>query len=69
MTEERSPRHAQDRLVPATAFAYVDCDVPPDMRLDEWRRAQNRARRAAKTDARRDRRKARIANLCRRSQR
>jgi hypothetical protein len=63
MTDKRSPSQAQDRLVPATAFTYVDCDVPPGMRLDEWRRARNRARRTAKTDARHDRRKARAAGL------
>jgi hypothetical protein len=66
MTDKRSPRQAQDRLVPAAAFTYVHCDVPPGMRLDEWRRTRDRARRTAKADARHDRRKARAASLRRR---
>jgi hypothetical protein len=53
----------EDRLLPATAFAYVQCDVPASMTLDEWRCARNRARRAARLDARRERRAALVANL------
>ncbi len=51
------------RIAPATAFAYVDCDVPAGMTLDEWRLARNRARRAAPLDACRERRAAVVANL------
>jgi hypothetical protein len=46
MTGKRPPLHA---------FAYVHCDVPEGMRLDEWRRARNRGRRT--------RGKALVANL------
>ena len=53
----------EDRLLPATAFAYVHCDVPTSMTLDEWRHARNRARRAAALDARHRRRAALVANL------
>ena len=53
----------EDRGLPATAFAYVHCDVPASMTLDEWRRSRNRARRAAGLDARRERRAALVANL------
>jgi hypothetical protein len=53
----------EDRLLPATAFAYVHCDVPASMTLDEWRRGGNSARRAARLDARRERRGALVANL------
>jgi hypothetical protein len=53
----------EDRVLPATAFAYVQCDVPASMTLDEWRRAGNRARRAARLDARCERRAALVANL------
>jgi hypothetical protein len=53
----------EDRVLPATAFAYVQCDVPASMTLDEWRLAGNRARRAARLDARRERRAALVANL------
>jgi hypothetical protein len=49
----------ENRVVPATAFVYVHCDVPASMRLDEWRLARNRARRAAD----RERRAALVANL------
>jgi hypothetical protein len=60
----------EDRLLPATAFVYVHCDVPASMTLDEWRLGRGRARRAARLDARRERRAARaarvarVANLC-----
>jgi hypothetical protein len=66
MTNARSPLQdllVEGRVVPATALAYVHCDVPAGMRLDEWRRARNRARRAAEIDARRARRTALVANL------
>jgi hypothetical protein len=53
----------EDGVLPATAFAYLHCDVPANMTLDEWRRTRNRARRAARLDARRGRRAARGANL------
>jgi hypothetical protein len=53
----------EDRLLPATAFAYVHCDVPASMTLDEWRRARNRARRAGEIELRRERRAALVANL------
>ena len=52
-----------DRVRAATGFAYVDCDVPSDMRLDQWHFARNRARRAAAIHARRERRRAIVANL------
>jgi hypothetical protein len=52
-----------DRALTATGFAYVHCDVPADMRLDQWHAARNRARRAAAIRARRDRRKAILASL------
>jgi hypothetical protein len=54
---------AEDRLLPATAFVYVHCDVPARMTLDEWRLGRNRARRAARLDTRRERRAALVANL------
>jgi hypothetical protein len=54
---------AADRLLPATAFAYVHCDVPASMTLDDWRRARNRARRAAEIELRRERRAALVASL------
>ena len=50
-------------MLPATAFAYVHCDVPATMTLDEWRRARGRARRAAAVELRRERREALVANL------
>jgi len=50
-------------LADATAFAYIHCDVPANMTLDEWRLARNRARRAAATESRRERRTARVAGL------
>jgi hypothetical protein len=53
----------EDRVAPATGFAYVHCDVPTGMRLDEWRCARNRARGAAEMAARRERREALVANL------
>jgi hypothetical protein len=53
----------EDRLLPATAFAYVHCDVPASMTLDEWRLGRNRARRAARLGARRERRPGLVANL------
>jgi hypothetical protein len=53
----------ENRVLPATAFAYVHCDVPTSMTLDEWRRGRNRARRAAELDARRERRAALVATL------
>jgi hypothetical protein len=46
-----------------TSFSYMHCDVPPEMRLDEWHSARTRARRAAEIHARRERRKARMAHL------
>jgi hypothetical protein len=52
-----------DRVLAATAFAYMHCDVPAGMRLDQWRLARNRARRAAEIHARRERREALVANL------
>ena len=66
MTNARSPLRdllVEDRLVAVTGFAYMHCDVPAGMRLDEWRRARNRARRAAEIDARRARRRALVDNL------
>jgi hypothetical protein len=66
MTNARSPLQellVEDRIVPATAFAYVHCDVPVGMKLDEWRSARNRARRSAEIDARRARRTALVPNL------
>jgi hypothetical protein len=66
MTNARSPLRdllVEDRVVAATGFAYMHCDVPAGMRLDEWRRARNRARRAAEINARRERREALVANL------
>jgi hypothetical protein len=55
--------HVDDRLLAATGFAYVHCDVPAGMRLDQWHFALNRARRAAAIHARRERRKAIVENL------
>jgi hypothetical protein len=52
----------EERVLPAS-FAYVHCDVPASMTLDEWRRARNGARRAAESEARRERRAARVATL------
>jgi hypothetical protein len=52
-----------DRVVAATGFAYMHCDVPTGMRLDHWHAARNRARRSAETHARRERRKALAATL------
>jgi hypothetical protein len=66
MAKTRSPLQdllVQDRVVPASAFAYVQCDVPLGMRLDEWRRERNRARRAAELEAHRARRQALVAHL------
>jgi hypothetical protein len=65
MTNSPSPlREAlADRLLPATGFAYMHCDVPAGMRLDEWHVARVRARRAAQIDARRERRRALVGNL------
>jgi hypothetical protein len=42
---------------------YVHCDVPASMTLDERPLAGNRPRRAARFDARRERRAALVANL------
>jgi hypothetical protein len=53
----------EDRVLPATAFGYVHCDVPASVTLDEWRRARNHARLAARLEARRERRAALVANL------
>jgi hypothetical protein len=53
----------EDRFLPATAFAYVNCDVPACMTLAEWRRGRNRARRAAEIAVRRERRAALVAKL------
>jgi hypothetical protein len=53
----------EDGLLPATAFAYVHCDVPESMTLDEWRLARNRARRTASLDAHRERCAALVASL------
>jgi hypothetical protein len=66
MTNAPSPLQElllDDRLVHATGFAYMHCDVPAGMRLDQWRIARNRARRTAEVHARRERRKALLANL------
>jgi hypothetical protein len=52
-----------ERALAATAFAYVHCDVPAGMTLAEWRRARNRARRAAEIEARRERRAALVMSL------
>jgi hypothetical protein len=52
-----------DRVLAATGFLYVHCDVPTGMRLDQWHFARNRARRAAVIHARRQRRAALVANL------
>jgi hypothetical protein len=52
-----------ERALAATGFAYVHCDVPSDMRLDQWHFARNRARRDAEILARRVRRGAVVANL------
>jgi hypothetical protein len=52
-----------DRLAAVTGFAYVQCDVPAGMRLDQWHAARNRARRSAETRARRERREALVAHL------
>jgi hypothetical protein len=52
----------EERVLTAS-FAYVHRDVPASMTLDEWRRARNRARRAAESEARRERRAARLATL------
>ena len=52
-----------DRVLAATGFAYMHCDVPSDMRLDQWHFARNRARRAAAIHARRERRRAIVDNL------
>lgn len=57
------PDLVEDRVLPATAFAYVHCDVPASLTLDEWRLARNCGRRAARLDARRERRAALVANL------
>jgi hypothetical protein len=53
----------ENRVVPAAAFAYMQCDVPAGMTLREWRLARSRARHAAEIDARRRRRAALVANL------
>jgi hypothetical protein len=66
MRTARSPLRdlvVEDVVLPATAFVYVDCDVPAGMTLDEWRRSRNRARRIALLDAHRERRAALVANL------
>jgi hypothetical protein len=66
MTNTPSPLQSlriDDRILAATGFSYVHCDVPSDMRLDQWHVARNRARRAAEMSARRERRKAIVANL------
>ena len=65
MTNARLPLRdllVEDRVVPATAFAYVHCDAPAGMTLAEWRRARDCARRAADIDAHRERRRALVAN-------
>ena len=54
-----------NRVVPATAFAYMQSDVPAGMTLSEWRVARSRARRTADLDARRQRRAALVAKLSR----
>jgi hypothetical protein len=48
---------------PATAFAYVHCDVPASMTLGDWRLARNHERRVAENEVRRERRAAVVANL------
>jgi hypothetical protein len=53
----------EERVPPAAAFVYVHCDVPAGVTLDEWRLAGNHARRAARLDARRERRAAPVAKL------
>jgi hypothetical protein len=53
----------EDRVLPATAFAYLHCDVPASMTLAEWRRTRNRARPAAEIERRRERRAALLAHL------
>jgi len=66
MTNTPSPLrslHVDDSVLAATGFAYVHCDVPAGMRLDQWHHARNRARRAAAIRARRERRNAVVANL------
>ena len=52
-----------ERVEPATGFAYVHCDVPAGVTLDEWRRVRNRARRAAEIAAHRERRRALVAHV------
>jgi hypothetical protein len=45
MKNTPSPRQSlrvDDRVLAATGFAYVHCDVPSDMRLDQWHFARNR---------------------------
>jgi hypothetical protein len=69
VTNARSPLQdllVEEHVAPATAFAYVGCDVPAGMTLDEWRLARNRAPRAAEIDAQRERRNALVAKLRRR---
>jgi hypothetical protein len=66
MSNAPSPLRAllvEDRVLPATAFAYVHCDVPASMTLDEWRLARSRARCAAAIELRRERRAILVANL------
>jgi hypothetical protein len=45
----------------STAFAYIDCDVPGEQTLVEWRRDRDAARRAQ----RRPRRTVRVPRLLR----
>jgi hypothetical protein len=52
--------------VPPASLAYVRCGVPASMTLDEWRLARSGARRAAESEARRERRAVLIATLRRR---
>ena len=37
----------------STSFAYIDCDVPAEQTLAEWRRERDAARRAERTARRR----------------
>jgi hypothetical protein len=53
----------EDGVLPSTAFAYVHCDVPASMTLDDWRLDRNRARRTARLRAHSERRAALVAHL------